>query len=101
MKEENKPEFAFGKKLGIADCLYGDIPQLLIMIGRLLYCMKETNKIHNLSCEFFRLDFRPMYFDEHLLREFPQGSLILDLKFGSKKELEEESEKEATDIKRD
>jgi hypothetical protein len=88
---EKQPQFAFGKKLGINECLYGNIPKLSEMIARLLYCMKETNKIHNVSCEFFRLDFRQMTFEEDLLTEFPYGSFVLDLKFGSKKELEEKA----------
>jgi hypothetical protein len=49
--------------------------------------MQETNKKHGVQCEFFRLDFRQPYFDEQL--EFPYGSLILDMKWGSKKELQE------------
>jgi|GEM_PF-1723868 len=95
---ENEPQFAFGKKLGINECIYGNIPELLNIIGRLLYFMKETNQLHNVSCEFFRLDFRQLYFDEELLREFPIGSFVLDLKFGSKKELKDKNEKETKDI---
>jgi hypothetical protein len=86
--ENKEPQFAFGKKLGIAECLYNDIPFMQNMIGRLMVCMKETNKLHNVSCEFFRLDFRPQTYEEELLREFPLSVLILDLKWGSKKELE-------------
>lgn len=84
--EDNKPKFSFEKKIGIHGQLYGDIPALIEMIERLFYCMKETNKNHNVECEFFRLDFRQPYFDEEL--EFPRGCLILDLKFGSKEELD-------------
>ena len=90
---EKKPEFAFEKKLGIHEILYGDIPGLLNIIGKLLYCVKETNQSQGTSCEFFRLDFRPMCLDEELLMQFPSGSLVLDLKFGSKKELYEINEK--------
>jgi hypothetical protein len=82
---EKKPEFAFEKKLGIHEILYGDIQALLKIIGMLLYCVKETNQSHGTSCEFFRLDFRQMYLDE----KFPFGSMVLDLKFGSKKEVDE------------
>lgn len=83
----NEPDFAFGKKLGIADCVYGNLATLASMIQRLMFCMKETNKNHGVECEFFRLDFRQPYFDETI--EFPIGALILDMKWGSKKELEE------------
>lgn len=87
-----KPEFAFVKELGISEILYGDIPQISNMIARLLFCMKETNQKHNVSCEFFRLDFRPQTFDEEITRKFPIGALVLDLKWGSKKELEKKND---------
>lgn len=88
MNEIIKPQFAFEKKLGIPDCAYGDIPLIIRAISLLLLCMKDTNKLHEKSCEFFRLDFRQQHFDESLLEKFPIGSLILDLKWGSKEELE-------------
>jgi hypothetical protein len=86
MKEE-KINFAFEKKLGVAEILYGKPAQLSALIERLLYCMKETNKFHDVECEFFRLDFRQPYFDEQI--QFPVGSLILDMKWGSKEELKD------------
>lgn len=84
---DKNPDFAFGKKLGIAECPYGNLATIPDMVARLMVCMKETNKSHGVECEFFRLDFRQPYFDEQM--EFPFGSLILDLKWGSKKELDE------------
>ncbi len=84
--EEKKPEFAFEKKIGIAECLYRDIPAIHNLIGRLLFLIQESNKINNVECEFFRLDFRYPFRDE--IDQFPYGSLILDMKWGSKKELE-------------
>ncbi len=89
---EDKPDFAFEKKLGINEIMYGDISFMSNSITKLLYCMKETNDLHKVSCEFFRLDFRQPYFDEQM--EFPRRSLILDLKWGSKKELEEVNTKD-------
>lgn len=86
---DNEPEFAFGKKLGINDCLYGDPIAISNMIDRLMICMQETNKQHGVQCEFFRLDFRQPYFDERM--QFPICSLILDMKWGSKKELEKKN----------
>ncbi len=86
---DKEPNFAFEKKLGVNESLYGNISELIVAIERLLICMKETNKNHNLHCEFFRLDFRQPYFDE--MMQFPMGSLILDFKFGCKKELNEKS----------
>jgi DNA-directed RNA polymerase subunit RPC12/RpoP len=83
MKDE--PGFAFGKKLGVAECLYGNRAALAQMIERLMVCMKETNQHHGVECEFFRIDFRQPYFDE--IEQFPRGALILDMKWGSKKEL--------------
>lgn len=82
-------EFAFGKKLGIAECMLGDIPFITQSITRLLNCMKQTNELHGVQCEFFRLDFRKPYVEEELLQEFPIRALVFDLKWGSKKELEE------------
>ena len=87
--ENEAPEFAFGKKLGVSECVYGNTHQLANLIERLMFCMKETNQNHGVECEFFRLDFRQPYFDEQM--QFPIGSLILDMKWGSKKELEEKS----------
>ena len=81
-----EPEFAFGKRLGIADGT--TIPQ---MVARLIACMRETNKIHGVECEFFRLDYRQPYFDETF--EFPLASLILDMKWGCKREFESKQEK--------
>lgn len=84
-----EPEFVFLKKLGIAECLYGDHIAISNIIARLLFCMQETNKKHGVQCEFFRLEFRPPYFDEAM--QFPRGALILDMKWGSKKELEKKA----------
>lgn len=83
----DNPDFAFGKKLGIADSLYGNPSAICHIVEKLMVCMKETNKKHGVKCEFFRLDFRQPYFDEQL--EFPFGFLILDMKWGSKRELED------------
>lgn len=85
--EDKQPQFAFGKKLGLAEFLYGNIPAIASAIEHLMVCMKETNKTHQVECEFFRIDFRPRYLDEQI--QFPYGSLILDMKWGSKKELNE------------
>lgn len=85
--ENEAPEFAFGKKLGVSDCMYGDPVGLSNIIATLILCMQETNKKHGTICEFFRLDFRQPHFDEQM--QFPIGALILDMKWGSKKELEE------------
>ena len=84
MNEDKKPEFAFEKKLGIAECMYGDINFYSESVKRLFVCMQETNKLHNLTSEFFRLDMRYPYADEH----FPYDSLVLHLSWGSKKEVE-------------
>ncbi len=82
-----EPDFAFGKLLGVNEQIHGDNHTLIIAIERLMCCMKETNKIHNMTCEFFRLDFRPQTLNEELCRRFPLGALVLDLKWGSKAEL--------------
>jgi hypothetical protein len=92
MKENKEPDFAFGKKLGVADIMYGNPTHISNMLARLIVCMQETNKLHNVNCEYFRLDFRPPTFDETF--EFPIGSLILDMKWGSKRELEEKKSKQ-------
>lgn len=82
--DNKEPDFAFGKTLGISDCLYGNIPELCDMIKRLLWCMRECNKKNGCSSEFFRIDFRQPYFDESI--RYPLGSLILDMKWGCKRE---------------
>lgn len=84
-----EPNFAFGKKLGISPFVCGDINNLTRFINMLLVSMKETNKLHGTHCEFFRLDFRQQYLDEELMQSFPRESFVLDMKFGSKEELEE------------
>lgn len=84
MKE---PNFAWGKKLGIAEALYGDVRAISSAIERLLFCMKESNELNKMECEFFRIDFRQPFMDEEF--QFPRGSLILDMKWGSRKELED------------
>lgn len=47
--ENKQPQFAFGNKLGLAECLYGNIPAISKAIERLMVCMKETNKIHQVE----------------------------------------------------
>jgi hypothetical protein len=83
---EDEPRFAFEKKLGISEQLYGDPKALVQTFERLLYCMKETNTFYRVTCEFLRLDFRQPYIDEQM--QFPIGSLILDMKWGSRTELD-------------
>ena len=84
-----EPDFAFEKSLGVADSAYGNIGALMDAFGRLLVCMQECNKINNVSSEFFRVDFRTQSLDEQVMRIFPRGALVMDLKWGSKKELDE------------
>ena len=86
----NEPPFAFGKMLGVSEIALSEPKLLIDSIARLIFCMKETNKLHKVNCEFFRLDFRQPYFDERL--RFPFGCLMLDMKWGTKKELEEKGE---------
>lgn len=83
MIDSKEPDFAFEKKLGIAECLYGNPVAICDIIARLMVCMQETNKKYGVQCEFFRLDFRQPHFDEQM--EFPYGSLILHIKWGSKR----------------
>lgn len=83
---EKKPNFKWGKKLGIHEQLYGNLPEMTRFIAILLQYMKDTNKLHGDDCEFFRIDFRTMTSDEQYSGEFPLGSLILDLKWGFKQE---------------
>lgn len=86
---DSEPNFAFGKKIAISDCLYGDPVSISSIIDLLIVFMKHTNKQHGVNCQFFRLDFRQPSFDERM--QFPIGALILDIKWGSKKELEEKN----------
>ncbi len=82
----SEPKFAFEKILGVSPIILEDPHNLAKMIERLLFVIKETNQLHSVSCPFFRLDFRQYYQKDGIL---PIGSLVLDLKFGSKEELEE------------
>lgn len=98
MSDENRqPEFCFQKKLGVHEISYGNIKFILEIMERLLVCMKETNEAHKVECEFFRLDFRESYFSERT--QFPIGSLILHMKWGSKKELQEKTLNEKREIR--
>jgi hypothetical protein len=89
--EKKEPNFAWGKKLGISEALYGDISVISSGIEKLLACMKESNQLNGMECEFFRIDFRPPSIDEQC--QFPIGTLVLDMKWGSRKELEEKKKK--------
>jgi hypothetical protein len=91
---EDKPDFAFGKKIAICESVYGheNIRIIFDSFQRLFQCMKDTNNTHNVSCEFFRLDFRPQTLDEELSQMFPKDMTVLDLKWGSKRELEKVKE---------
>ena len=86
----DKTDFAFGKRVGVNDEVFsGNAYEMTKIFNLLLHCLKETNEKHGVGSEFFRLDFRPMSLDEQLTGEFPRESLILDMKWGSKKEVEE------------
>jgi hypothetical protein len=89
--ENKKPEFAFEKKLGINESVFvhENLKIVLDAFHRLFHHMIETNKYHEVHCEYFRLDFRPQNLEEQIYESFPLGSAVLDLKWGSKKELEE------------
>jgi hypothetical protein len=93
---EDKPDFAFGKKLGINESVNIHENRRIIFdaFQRLFQCMKETNTLHNVSCEFFRLDFRPQTLGEELSQTFPRDMTVLDLEWGSKKELEKVNAKD-------
>lgn len=67
----------FEKSILIVDQKYGDIPTYIEMIARLFYCMKETNELHDLDNEYFRIEFCPSY--EYM------GMNELKLKWGKKK----------------
>lgn len=100
MNEENQPDFAFGKKISFCESVYGDLDLIYKeLIPRLLDCIKQTNRLNNVECEFFRLDFRPQSLDEKITREFPMDTLVLDLKWGSKKELNIKSQSEKNEEK--
>ncbi len=88
---ENKElEFAFQKKIAIYESfdIFKNTRIVFEAFQRLFQCMKETNDIHKVSCEYFRLDFRPQTLHEQITGQFPMDMTVLDLKWGSKKELE-------------
>lgn len=80
----SEPKFAYEKIVGMPHFLYGDIPHLLDLIGRMMWSMKECNGKNNHQCEFFRLDFRPGNITDGL----PRGALDLHLKWGCREDLE-------------
>lgn len=86
---EDKPDFAFEKKIGVCESFDNFENRRIIFdaFQRLFQCMKETNDLHKVYCEFFRLDFRPQTLDEEITRAFPRDMTVLDFKWGSKKEL--------------
>jgi hypothetical protein len=87
---DDKPDFAFGKKIAICESIDTFENRIIIfhVLERLFQCMKETNELHKVNSEYFRLDFRPQNLFEDLSQEFSRDMLVLDLKWGSKKELE-------------
>jgi len=78
------PKFEFEKTIGLHALGCDKIDFILDNIAKLLICMKETNKFHDKTCEYFRLEFRPPNFYEAM--SYPLGSLILDMKWGCKSE---------------
>ncbi len=88
---EDKPDFAFEKKIAICESIeiYENRRIIFDAFQRLFQCMKETNELHKVNSEYFRLDFRPQSIHEQLAGQFPRDMTVLDLKWGSKKELEE------------
>lgn len=89
-----KPDFAFEKKIAICESVYVNENRLIVLdaFQKLFQCVKETNELHNVSCEFFRLDFRPQTLQEEISQAFPRDMTVLDLKWGSKRELEKVKE---------
>lgn len=71
-------KLAYEKKIMCSEQIYGDVSMYLQIIGKLLYCMKESNKINNHDCEFFQLRFRPAQFLEG------GHDLCMELRWGHK-----------------
>lgn len=82
VQDKIEPNFEFQKSIGFPSYYYGDTPHLVDMMHRLFISMKETNEMHKKSCEFFRLDHRKPFPHE----DFPLDYLVLQLKWGCKKE---------------
>lgn len=89
-------EFAFEKKLGIPISAYGDTNTIVRAIELLMVCMKDTNMLHGVECEFFRIDFRKSFSDEDKPLIFE--SLILNMQWGSKKELEKKKQEDKHEV---
>ena len=85
MENKKEPGFAFEKKLAVNE-QHAKPKDLIREIEMLFVCMKDTNNKYGVVCEFFRLDFRPP--NVHDIETFPRGSFVLDLKWGSKRELD-------------
>lgn len=86
---ENKDHpYPFHKKLVINDI--DDNQFLMNTIKILFHCMKETNKLHGVTSELFRLDFRDPLPHEWL-GPGTNKPMIMDFKWGSMKEWEEKS----------
>jgi hypothetical protein len=86
---EEKDTFAFEKTLGIPmSCkIYHHKESIINAFNALYQCMRDTNKLHGLCNTFFKLEFRnPTYYEEC---NFPINSYILEMKWGSKKEIQD------------
>jgi hypothetical protein len=59
-----KDKCKYGTKVLIFEQDYGNMEMYIAIISKLLYCMKETNKLHNENNECFRITFRPSRDDE-------------------------------------
>ena len=54
----------YEKKVILIEHAYGNMEIYISIISKLLYCMIETNKLHNDNNECFRITFRPSTYDE-------------------------------------
>jgi hypothetical protein len=73
---------AFEKKVIANDEVYGDFHSYIRVFSALISCMKETNKLHERSCEFFRLTFRPSNISDNS----GMSPFVFEMRWGNKSE---------------
>jgi hypothetical protein len=70
----------FEQKVIANDVVYGDFDHYIRVFSALISCMKETNKMHERSCEFFRLTFRPA----NILDNAGMSPFVFEMRWGDK-----------------
>jgi hypothetical protein len=76
--------YAFHKKVYINELINREQADQIIkdLMLKLFYCMKETNNLHKVTCEFFTLIFR-----ESNVLDGTMSPYVMEMHWGHKKEM--------------